>query len=84
MFQVGEILAKYPKLEYITNAMYCENDEDCKCIQIDCVVDCANFIQPGPELLILCETIELNCKSNLDCKCINNTCTVTNNNSNIK
>ncbi len=31
----GEILAKYPKLEYLKNLRYCESDEDCNCAHIE-------------------------------------------------
>jgi len=67
----GEILAKYPKLEYIKKFNYCEQDEDCECalcsgLDLPCC-PCGNFIHVrGWD------------KLSDSCKCVNNTCTTTN------
>lgn len=64
----GEIIAKYPKLEYLKNAIYCGADLDCLCLSGSGLpfVGCANFIH-GPRL----GYGSYECK---DCRCVNNTC----------
>ncbi len=72
--ETGEILAKYPKLEYIEKWNYCENDADCITPKDEHLYscDCTNFIQPVP--------IWMSCRgvTPLNCKCQNNTCTTLN------
>jgi len=64
--KTGETLAKYPKIEYIENPEYCENDGNC----IGGVLNmgagfCTNFIRPKMKSV----------GKVYWCKCINNTCT---------
>ncbi len=73
--QTGEILVKYPKLEYIKNFRYCESDGDCNCAHI--CHGCANFINTYRISQLespICEPV-CNPTINSDCKCLNNTCT---------
>jgi len=71
----GEIIAKYPKLEYIKNSEYCEEDGDCLCAS--CCGGCTNFIH---EPLIKTQTESIlcyvcSCTTSDNCKCLNNICT---------
>jgi len=68
--ETGEILAKYPKLEYIKNPTYCEGDVDC-IAPIDehgYSCSCTNFIQPVH--------VMMSCRGGkpLNCTCLNNAC----------
>lgn len=80
--QMGKILAKYPKLEYIKNSQYCESESDCKYIE-NCLIPrgvddfgdtiyafegCLNFISGKA----YCDYE----REGHFCKCINNTCIV--------
>ncbi len=61
----GEIISKYPKLVYIKNSKYCEQDSDCKYVVNDDAPACDNFIYYSnyPE-------------DNKSCTCMNDTCAV--------
>ncbi|ODS42692.1 MAG: hypothetical protein MSIBF_05160 [Candidatus Altiarchaeales archaeon IMC4] len=81
--QTGEILAKYPKLEYIKNPEHCEKDNDC--IHLRYVDTCANFVG---ERYISSQSCAMSSSGTAcgmhgefnwttSCKCINNTCIIT-------
>ncbi|MBN2014599.1 MAG: DUF333 domain-containing protein [Candidatus Altiarchaeota archaeon] len=81
----GEILTKYPKIEYIENETYCETESDCICLHQ--FTGCANFIhRENLGLIMLYERCgcpdfcdepcpPVICQDDSDCKCVNNTCT---------
>lgn len=71
--RTSQIIAKYPKIEYIKNEEYCEEKGDCLCAS--CCGGCTNFIY---EPLIKARTENILCFvcacTTNDCKCINNLC----------